>query len=173
MSIISGDRDLLQLATDKIKIRIPKTKMSGTEIEDYYAADVFEKYQVTPTEFIDMKALMGDTSDNIPGVPGIGEKTASKIISTWHSIEAAHAHAAELKPMKASENLVSYYEQAQFSKVLATIKTDCVLDFKLEDAAIGQMMNDASYALLKRLELKNILKRFDSVAETTVDYQTV
>ena len=74
MSIISGDRDLLQLATDKIKIRIPKTKMSGTEIEDYYAADVFEKYQVTPTEFIDMKALMGDTSDNIPGVPGIGEK---------------------------------------------------------------------------------------------------
>lgn len=147
--------------------------MSGTEIEDYYAADVFEKYQVTPTEFIDMKALMGDTSDNIPGVPGIGEKTASKIISTWHSIEAAHAHAAELKPKKASENLVTYYEQAQFSKVLATIKTDCVLDFKLEDAAIGQMMNDASYALLKRLELKNILKRFDSVAETTVNYQTV
>ena len=173
VSIISGDRDLLQLATDKIKIRIPKTKMSGTEIEDYYAADVFEKYQVTPTEFIDMKALMGDTSDNIPGVPGIGEKTASKIISTWHSIEAAHAHAAELKPKKASENLVTYYEQAQFSKVLATIKTDCVLDFKLEDAAIGQMMNDASYALLKRLELKNILKRFDSVAETTVNYQTV
>ena len=91
-----------------------------------------------------MKALMGDTSDNIPGVPGIGEKTASKIISTWHSIEEAHAHAAELKPKKASENLVTYYEQAQFSKVLATIKTDCVLDFKLEDAAIGQIMNDAS-----------------------------
>ena len=101
MSIISVDSDLLQLETDKIKILIPNTKMSGTEIEDYYAADVFEKYQVTPTEFIDMKALMGDTSDHIPGVPGIGEKTASKIISTWHSIEAAHAHAAELKPKKA------------------------------------------------------------------------
>ena len=121
-----------------------------------------------------MKALMGDTSDNIPGVPGIGEKTASKIMSTWHSIEAAHAHAAELKPKKASENLVTYYEQAQFSKVLATIKTDCVLDFKLEVAAIGRMMNNASYALLRAgLELKNILKRFDSVAETTVNYQTV
>ena len=173
VSIISGDRDTLQLTTEHIKVRIPKTKQGKTEIEDYLAADVKERYGVTPTEFIDVKALMGDTSDNIPGVPGIGEKTASKIISTWHSIEAAHAHAAELKPKKASENLVTYYEQAQFSKVLATIKTDCVLDFKLEDAAIGQMMNDASYALLKRLELKNILKRFDSVAETTVNYQTV
>ena len=71
VSIISGDRDLLQLATDKVKIRIPKTKMAGTEIEDYYAADVFEKYQVTTTDFIDMKALMGDTSDNIPWVPSI------------------------------------------------------------------------------------------------------
>ena len=173
VSIISGDRDLLQLATDKVKIRIPKTKMSGTEIEDYYAADVFEKYQVTPTEFIDMKALMGDTSDNIPGVPGIGEKTASKIISTWHSIETAHEHVSELKPKKASENLAAYYEQAQFSKVLATIKTDCVLDFKLEDAAIGQMMNEDSYSIMKRLELKNILKRFDGVAEAAaVSYQT-
>ena len=173
VSIISGDRDLLQLATDKVKIRIPKTKMAGTEIEDYYAADVFEKYQVTPTEFIDMKALMGDTSDNIPGVPGIGEKTASKIISTWHSIETAHEHVSELKPKKASENLAAYYEQAQFSKVLATIKTDCVLDFKLEDAAIGQMMNEDSYSIMKRLELKNILKRFDGVAEAAaVSYQT-
>ena len=74
VSIISGDRDLLQLATEKVKIRIPKTKRTGTEIEDYYAADVLERYQVTPKEFIDVKALMGDSSDNIPGVPGIGEK---------------------------------------------------------------------------------------------------
>ena len=66
VSVISGDRDLLQLATEHVKIRIPKTKMTGTEIEDYYAKDVIEKYQVTPTEFIDMKALMGDTADNIP-----------------------------------------------------------------------------------------------------------
>lgn len=164
VSIISGDRDLLQLATDKIKIRIPKTKMTGTEVEDYYAADVLAKYQVTPTEFIDLKALMGDASDNIPGVPGIGEKTASKIISTWHNIEEAHAHAAEIKPKKASENLMTYYEQAQFSKVLATIKTDCELDFNPEDAAVGQMMNDTSYKLLKQLELKNILKRFENTA---------
>ena len=88
--IVSGDRDLLQLATEKIMIRIPKTKQGGTEIENYYASDVFEKYQVTPMEFIDLKGLMGDSSDNIPGVAGIGEKMAIKVISTFHSIENAY-----------------------------------------------------------------------------------
>ena len=68
VSIVSGDRDLLQLATDRIQIRIPKTKKSGTEVEGYYAQQVIEKYHVTPVEFIDVKALMGDTSDNVPGV---------------------------------------------------------------------------------------------------------
>ena len=93
VSVISGDRDLLQLATEQVKIRIPKTKQGRTEVEDYYAQDVKERYQVTPTEFIDLKALMGDASDNIPGVPSIGEKTATKIITEYHSIEEAHAHA--------------------------------------------------------------------------------
>lgn len=74
VSLVSGDRDLLQLASEHIKIRIPKTKRTGTEIEDYYAADVKEKYQVTPKEFIDVKALMGDTADNIPGCPALERK---------------------------------------------------------------------------------------------------
>ena len=78
--IISGDRDLLQLASDRTMIRIPKTKKSGTEVEDYLASDVKERYLVTPEEFIDVKALMGDASDNIPGIPGVGEKTAVRII---------------------------------------------------------------------------------------------
>ena len=77
VSIISGDRDTLQLATEHVKIRIPKTKQGRSEVEDYNAADVIEKYGVTPAEFIDVKALMGDAYDNIPGVPGIGEKTAN------------------------------------------------------------------------------------------------
>jgi len=89
VSLVSGDRDLLQLATDMIKIRIPKTKKGGTEIENYNTNDVLEAYGVTPKEFIDLKALMGDTSDNIPGVPGIGEKTAAKIIMAFGSIENA------------------------------------------------------------------------------------
>ncbi len=163
VSVISGDRDLLQLATDKVRIRIPKTKMSGTQVEDYYAADVQERYGVTPAEFIEMKALMGDASDNIPGVPGIGEKTAGKIISTYHSIEAAHDHADEIKPKKASENLKAYYDQAVLSKVLATIKTDCEIEFDPEKTLIRDMLNEESYKLLKKLELKNILKRFENI----------
>ena len=80
VSLVSGDRDLLQIATDHIKIRIPKTKGMRTEIEDYYAQDVLDKYQVTPLQFIDLKALMGDTADNIPGVPKIGEKKATSLM---------------------------------------------------------------------------------------------
>ena len=163
VSVISGDRDLLQLAQDQVKIRIPKTRMSGTEVEDYYPADVAAKYGVTPLEFIDMKALMGDTSDNIPGVPGIGEKTASKIISQYHSIENAHEHVSEIKPRKASENLAVYYDQALFSKKLVTIKTDCELDFDPEDGRIIDMLNQESYVMMKKLELKNILKRFEEI----------
>ena len=93
VSVVSGDRDLLQLASDHIKIRIPKTKRTGTEIEDYNTKEVLEKYQVTPLQFIDVKALMGDTADNIPGVPGIGEKTATNLIVAYGSIENAYAQA--------------------------------------------------------------------------------
>ena len=80
VSILSGDRDLLQLASDHTRVRIPKTKRTGTEIEDYYGADVLERCQVTPAQIIDLKALMGDASDNIPGIPGVGEKTP---MSMW------------------------------------------------------------------------------------------
>ena len=167
VSILSGDRDLLQLATQKVKVRIPKTKGGTTQVEDYYAQDVVDKYGVTPTEFIELKALMGDTSDNIPGVPGIGEKTASKIISAWHTIEEAYAHAEEIKPKKASQNLQEYYDTALFSRILVTIRTDCPLDFDLEDARIGNLLNTESYQIMKRLELNNILSRFEEIPENT------
>ena len=124
VSIVSGDRDLLQLATDKVQIRIPKTKRTGTEIENYYAADVKEKYLVTPTEFVDVKALMGDASDNIPGIPGVGEKTATKIISEFGSIENAHDHLEEIKPNKAKLSLEEHYDLAVLSKTLAKINTE-------------------------------------------------
>ena len=164
VSIISGDRDLLQLATEKVKVRIPKTKMTGTEIEDYYAGDVFDKYQVTPTEFIDLKALMGDTSDNIPGVPGIGEKTATKIIVEYKSIENAHDHASEIKPKKASENLTAFWDQAQMSKVLAKIDTECPLEVDMASMTMTDMYTPEAYLIFKRLEFKNILARFHADA---------
>lgn len=160
VSILSGDRDLLQLATDEILIRIPKTKASGTTVEDYYANDVKEQYQVTPEEFIDVKGLMGDTADNIPGVPGIGEKTATKIITTYHSIENAYAHLEEIKPKKAKENLEAYYEQALLSKTLATIKLDCDLDYQLEQAELGNLYTKEAYQYFQKLEFKSLLARF-------------
>lgn len=162
--VVSGDRDLLQLAGETLKVRIPKTKGGRTETEDYYAADVQAKYGVTPAEFIDMKALMGDASDNIPGVPGIGEKTAAKIIMQYHDIETAIAHAAEIKPKKASENLAAYQEQARLSKFLATIVRDMPLEWDKEILKIGDMFNQTAYELVKRLEFKSMFSRFEGSA---------
>lgn len=163
VSVVSGDRDLLQLATDTIKIRIPKTKKGGTEIENYNTGDVMETYGVTPKEFIDMKALMGDASDNIPGVPGIGEKTASKIITAFHSIENAYAHIDEVMPNKARESMINNEEQAYLSKTLATIKTDCELDYRIEEADYQDIYNEDTYNYFKRLELKSLLNRFSGM----------
>lgn len=158
--VISGDRDLLQLASDKIKVRIPKTVRGQTEVEDYYAKDVKEKYGVTPQEFIEVKGLMGDPSDNIPGVPSIGEKTATKIIQQYQTIEQAIIHAEEIKPKRASKNLQLYQEQARMSKYLATICIDCPIEFDLSNMEVESFLNEETYILLKELEFKSILERF-------------
>ena len=180
VSVVSGDRDLLQLATEHVQIRIPKTKKTGTEIENYYAKDVIERYLVTPQEFIDVKALMGDTSDNIPGVPGIGEKTATALIEKYKSIEAVHAHAEEVKPPRAGKNIVEYWEQAVMSKELATINTqapvtEAPVDFTFEKAqieSINALYTQEAYALCKQLEFKNFLSRFsEDVEKSNVDEQ--
>ncbi|WP_455191161.1 DNA polymerase I [Eubacterium ramulus] len=160
VSIISGDRDLLQLATERVKIRIPKTKRTGTEIEDYYAADVVERYQVTPKEFIDVKALMGDSSDNIPGVPGIGEKTATNLIVAYKSIENAYAHLEEITPKRAKTNLEEHYDMAQMSKTLATIEVHAPIEFDMEAAKLTDLYTPEAYVYMKRLEFKNMLTRF-------------
>ena len=168
VSIVSGDRDLLQLATDHVQIRIPKTKKTGTEIENYYAKDVVERYLVTPKEFIDVKALMGDASDNIPGVPGIGEKTASALIEKYKSIEEVHAHAEEVKPPRAGKNIVEFWNQAVMSKELATIitnapVTEAPVSFTFEKArleSVESLYTEEAYMLCKELEFKNLLGRF-------------
>ena len=170
VSILSGDRDLLQLADEHIKIRLPKTIKGKTEIENYYPQDVLDKYGVTPQEFIDLKALMGDTSDNIPGVPGIGEKTATAIVSKYHSIENAHEHIDEITPTKAKNNLFEYYELAVMSKELATIMIDAPIDFDCEKAYIDNIFTPEVYELFKRYELKSLLKKFDAKTISTSNY---
>lgn len=164
VAVISGDRDLLQLATEHVMIRIPKTKKTGTEIENYLADDVVEKYGVTPKEFIDVKALQGDTADNIPGVPGIGEKTAGALIAKYHSIEAVHDDAPNVKPPRASKNIVEFWDQAVMSKELATIITDAPVDYEFKDAqidGIDSLYTEEAFMMCKRLEFKNLLPRFD------------
>ena len=161
VTVISGDRDLLQLATEHAKIRIPKTKQGKTEIEDYYAKDVEERYQVTPKEFIDLKALMGDTADNIPGVPSIGEKTATKIITQYHSIEEAHEHVDELKPPRASRALSEHWDLAVLSKELATINVKADFPYELSEAKLGNLYTEEAYIFFQKLEFKNLLSRFD------------
>lgn len=179
VAVVSGDRDLLQLATDHIQIRIPKTKKTGTEIENYYAKDVIEKYQVTPREFIDVKALMGDTADNIPGVPGIGEKTAEALIVQYKSIENVHEHAAEVKPPRAATNIVEYWDQAVMSKELATICVEAPIEYDFKDArleAITDLYTQDAFVMCKRLEFKNLLSRFSvdaKEAEVSVNYTCI
>ena len=161
VSVISGDRDLLQLAEEKIQIRIPKTKKGVTEVENYYPEDVVALYGVTPLEFIDMKALMGDTSDNIPGAPGVGPKTASAIIQKYHSVDNVLAHLDELKPPKAQKSITENAEQVKMSRFLAEININVPLDYNIENAEIGDFYNPASYELFKKYNFKTMLKRFD------------
>ena len=162
--IMSGDRDLLQLADKNIKIRLPKTIKGKTEIENYYPADVVEKYGTTPTEFIDLKGLMGDTSDNIPGVPGIGEKTATAIIMKYHSIENAYEHVEEITPTKARNNLMEHYDMAVLSKKLATIEINAPVEFDISSGDISGMFTKEAYDMFKRYELKSLLKYFEASA---------
>lgn len=159
--IVSGDRDLLQLATDNVLIRMPKTKRGTTEIENYYAADVKEAYQVNPPQIIELKALMGDVSDNIPGVPGIGEKTATNLIVAYGSIENAYAHVEEIKPNRAKEALRNHYDMAKMSKKLATICVQAPLELSWENAKLTNLYTPEVYEWFKKLNFKKLLSRFD------------
>lgn len=167
VSVLSGDRDLLQLSDTHIKIRIPKTSKGVTTVHDYLPEDVMNEYGVTPKEFIDVKALMGDTSDNVPGVPSIGEKTATKIIQEYHSIENAIEHVDELKPPRASKALAEHIEDAKFSKMLVTIVTDAPIETEISDMVVGNLYTKESLEWINKLEFKSFLKRYENVETTS------
>ena len=164
VTVVSGDRDILQLASDRIMIRMPKTVRGKTTIENYHAKEVLERYQVEPKQIIELKALMGDTSDNIPGIPGVGEKTATKLIVEYGSIENAYAHVEEIRPNKAKESLKNNYDLAVMSKKLATIDTNAPVECDLEHAKIRNLYTEEAYEMFRRLDFKNLLGRFDSAA---------
>ena len=158
--IVSGDKDMLQLATDKTCVLIPKTKAGKTITEKYTATDVFEKIGVTPKQYICVKALMGDASDNIPGVPGIGEITAVKIIKRYGTLEDAIRNAGDIKPAKASENLIKNIETARLSRELSEICLNVPISLDLSSKNLDNLYNPAALEELTRLKLKSFIARF-------------
>ncbi|MPQ45093.1 5'-3' exonuclease, partial [Clostridium tarantellae] len=158
--IVTGDKDALQLASKNIKVCITKKGVSDREVYDYNR--MVQDFGVTPTEFIDVKGLMGDKSDNIPGVPGVGEKTAYKLIQTYGSVEEVLSNIGEISGKKLKENLTDYSDQAIFSKKLATIKTDVPIEFDLEDIKSNENYNKQGLkTLFSKLQMKVALQRIE------------
>ena len=166
VALVSGDRDLLQIAGEHIKIRIPKTKGGRTEIEDYYAKDVLAAWQVTPEQFVDLKALMGDSSDNIPGVPKVGPKTAQELMTRGGSLDNIYAHLDEVTKKSIKESLSANRDLAELSRTLARINTQAELSVTWDDMKLGEMFTPEAYTLFQKLEFKNMLGRFQEQPST-------
>ncbi len=164
VALVSGDRDLLQIADEHIKIRLPRTKGGKTEIEDYYARDVLNAYQVTPQQFIELKALMGDASDNIPGVPKVGPKTATQLMVEYGSLENIYQHLEDISKKSIRQTLSENRKLADLSKALATIEINGDISYSLEDAVFHDPYTKEAYLLCKQLEFKNMLGRFEEEA---------
>ena len=163
VSVLSGDRDLLQIATDHIRIRIPKTVKGETSIHDYYAKDVLAEYRVTPSEFIDVKALMGDSSDNVPGIPKVGEKTATELIEKYHSVAGVYEHLEEITKPALKKNLSENRDLADLSLFLVTIRTDADIAVRPEDTLRKNLYTKEAYDLFLELGFRNYLSRFDNM----------
>lgn len=157
--IISGDKDLTQLASEHITVQI--TRKGITDIDNYTPDFIKEKYGLAPHQIIDMKGLMGDKSDNIPGVPGIGEKTAIKLLKEYDSVENLYAHIEEMKPSKMKEKLVENQDQAMMSKQLATILIEAPLTIHLEDLTYSGQDEEAVTAIYEELQFKTLLAKRD------------
>lgn len=159
--IVTGDKDALQLATDNVKIVINKKGMSEKEIYDRNR--MIEEYEVTPTQFIDVKGLMGDKSDNIPGVPGIGTKTAFKLIKEYGSIENVLENIENISGKKMKQNLIEYREQAIFSKKLATICKNVPIEIDLEEIKSKENYDiEGVRQLFESLGFKTLIKNIDN-----------
>ncbi|GFP75102.1 DNA polymerase I [Clostridium fungisolvens] len=177
--IVTGDKDALQLASDNINVVI--TKKGITEREIYTRTRMIEEMGVTPTQFIDVKGLMGDQSDNIPGVPGIGEKTAFKLIQTYGSVESVLENVEEISGKKVKENLIQYSEQAIFSKRLATINTEVPIEFDLDEIRSNENYDkEGLRKLFFKLQMKTLLDKLPEAAiedgdsvDTDIEFESI
>ena len=168
VTIVSGDRDTFQLASKKISIRIPHTKVGKTEIDTFGEKEIKEKYGVKPKQLIEVKGLMGDTSDNIPGVPGVGEKTALELVKTYKSMdklyEAIENNTDTLKE-KLKEKLVENKDLAILSRTLGTINIEVPLEEKVEDLKLKEWDNEKVFEKFKELNFNRFIDRFNLKTE--------
>lgn len=158
--IITGDRDAFQLINDHVHVFI--TKKGISEMIEFDREKLMEVYQITPEQVIDMKGLMGDASDNIPGVPGIGEKTALELIKQFETLESTLENFSQVKKNKVRENLETYRDQALLSKRLATIIKDVPIDINIEDFIVNAPDNSMLYNHFKELGFKGLLTKLEA-----------
>lgn len=169
--ILSGDRDTFQLATDKVTIRIPRTKAGTTEVEDFDKNKVIETYGINPKQLIEVKGLQGDTSDNIPGVPGIGEKTALNLIKQYENIDNLYKkienNEDDLKG-KQREKIIENKELAYLSRELGTININSPIEVNIQELKREQWNKEKVYEIFKKLNFKRYIERFNLDDETNV-----
>ena len=177
VTILSGDRDTFQLATDKVTIRIPRTKMGKTEVEDFNKAKVEEIYNLEPKQLIEVKGLQGDTSDNIPGVPGIGEKTALKLIQEYKNIENLYKLLEEGKAEdvkgKTRERIIENKDLAFLSKELGTININAPIEENLEEFKVEEWDKPKVLKLFKELSFNRYIERFNLASEDEIEPEEV
>ena len=160
VTILSGDKDLLQLADEHISMKTPKTSKGVTTVTHYTPEKIKEEFGVTPDEFVLLKAIMGDPSDNIPGVKGVGPKTAAPIVSTYHTLENVIDNIDDLSSESLKKKMKEGVDSMKLSFKLAEIDTDAPIDFTIDDAVIKDFYNPASYELFKKYNFKNMLASF-------------
>lgn len=167
VKVFSGDKDLLQLVSPNVTVALTRKGISN--VDTYDEAFVLEKYELTPNQIIDMKGLMGDASDNIPGVPGVGEKTAIKLLKEFGSIEKVLDSIEAVSGKKLKEKLADNKEQAMMSKELATIFCEVPVEISLEDSLFGEYDEQKVASFFKELDFQSLLERYDMVGTESTE----
>ena len=162
VKIITGDRDLLQLVTERIVVNLPEGR--GSKDRDYFPEDVVERMGVKPEQIVDLKALMGDSSDNIPGVRGVGPKTATKLLESYGTLDGVYEHVDEIKG-KVGQTIAEQKDQAYLSQTLAQIVTDLPLKLDLQQAACENFDPSAAEELFRTLEFRTLIRRLQKLGE--------
>ncbi|WP_200804831.1 DNA polymerase I [Anaerosalibacter sp. Marseille-P3206] len=170
--LVSGDKDYLQLVSEKSKVLL--TRKGITELEEYDLDAMSNKYGITPEQFIDLKGLMGDNSDNIPGVPGIGEKTGLKLLKQFNSMENIYEHIEEVRGNKTRESLIEHKQQAFMSRKLAEIVTNVPIDLDIEKMELVEPDWEKLKIIYEKLEFKSLIEKIpnDKVEVDTKTFET-